>query len=44
MVPTIFHVDRRPTLGWGQNINIFILQNIVMLHIKSKGIKNAVKW
>ena len=30
--------------GWGQKIKIQIFQNMVMLRIKLKGIKNAATW
>ena len=30
--------------GWGQKLKIQLLQNMVMLHIKLKGIKNAATW
>ena len=29
---------------WGQKLKIQLLQNIVMLHIKLKGITNAATW
>ena len=29
-------------LGWGQTVEIQLFQNMVMLHIKLKGMKNAV--
>ena len=31
-----------PPLGWGQKVKIQLYQNMVLLHIKLKGIMNAV--
>ena len=43
--------DRRPVpdpLGglreWGQNVKIRLFQNMLILHIKFKGIMNAAPW
>ena len=43
MVANILPVDVPPpiTWGWGQEANIQLFQNMVMLHIKSKGMTNA---
>ena len=30
--------------GWGQKVKIQFFQNMVMLHIKLKGIMNAATW
>ena len=30
--------------GWGQKVKIQLFQNMVMLHIKLKGISNATTW
>ena len=30
--------------GWDQQVKIQLFQNMVMLHIKLKRIKNAAKW
>ena len=29
---------------WGQKVKILLFQNMVMLHIKLKGITNAATW
>ena len=30
--------------GWGQKVKIELFQNMVMLHMKLKGITNAATW
>ena len=30
--------------GWGQKVEIQLFQNMVMLHIKSKGLAHAATW
>ena len=44
------YVDHRPPTspynprGWDQKVKIHLLQNMVMMHIKLKGITNAAIW
>ena len=43
---SIFFAHRPPSRpwGWGQKVRIQIFQNMVMLHIKLKGMTHAATW
>ena len=43
--------DQRPVTNplvglrdWGQNVKIQLFQNMIILHVKFKGIMNAAPW
>ena len=49
MAANILPADPHPPpsplpLGWGKKVKIQLFQNMVMLHIKLKGIMNAATW
>ena len=44
MVAKILPADPTPLNPGGQTVKIQLFQNMVMLHIKLKGITNAATW